>query len=289
MFYILCEFLNWGQMNSDLTRFLKEDYGHGDITSELLFPTNLRTKAVIITRETGIIAGCILVNELFQELDLVTDWHFQDGDTIKENDRIVSIEGSARHILALERTSLNILGHMSGIATNTKKAVDTVKKINPFTDVAATRKTLPGLRQLEKYSVIIGGGLSHRYDLHDMIIVKDTHLKLGKNIDSIIKLIKEKTNSSQKIEIEKTTIKDAIKAAQLGADIIMLDNMTVDDVKKTISTIKQLHLSHKIIFEVSGGINFSNLKNYASTNVDIISMGYLTHSSKSLDFSLKII
>ena len=119
-------------MNSDLTRFLKEDYGHGDITSELLFPTNLRTKAVIITRETGIIAGCILVNELFQELDLVTDWHFQDGDTIKENDRIVSIEGSARHILALERTSLNILGHMSGIATNTKKAVDTVKKINPF-------------------------------------------------------------------------------------------------------------------------------------------------------------
>ena len=276
-------------MNSDLTRFLKEDYGHGDITSELLFPTNLRTKAVIITRETGIIAGCILVNELFQELDLVTDWHFQDGDTIKENDRIVSIEGSARHILALERTSLNILGHMSGIATNTKKAVDTVKKINPFTDVAATRKTLPGLRQLEKYSVIIGGGLSHRYDLHDMIIVKDTHLKLGKNIDSIIKLIKEKTNSSQKIEIETTTIKDAIKAAQLGADIIMLDNMTVDDVKKTISTIKQLHLSHKIIFEVSGGINFSNLKNYASTNVDIISMGYLTHSSKSLDFSLKII
>ena len=276
-------------MNSDLTRFLKEDYGHGDITSELLFPTNLRTKAVIITRETGIIAGCILVNELFQELDLVTDWHFQDGDTIKENDRIVSIEGSARHILALERTSLNILGHMSGIATNTKKAVDTVKKINPFTDVAATRKTLPGLRQLEKYSVIIGGGLSHRYDLHDMIIVKDTHLKLGKNIDTIIKLIKEKTNSSQKIEIETTTIKDAIKAAQLGADIIMLDNMTVDDVKKTISTIKQLHLSHKIIFEVSGGINFSNLKNYASTNVDIISMGYLTHSSKSLDFSLKII
>tara|TARA_B100000949_G_C14279987_1_gene451410 strand:- start:263 stop:1093 length:831 start_codon:yes stop_codon:yes gene_type:complete len=276
-------------MNSDLTRFLKEDYGHGDITSELLFPTNLRTKAVIITRETGIIAGCILVNELFQELDLVTDWHFQDGDTIKENDRIVSIEGSARHILALERTSLNILGHMSGIATNTKKAVDTVKKINPFTDVAATRKTLPGLRQLEKYSVIIGGGLSHRYDLHDMIIVKDTHLKLGKNIDSIIKLIKEKTNSSKKIEIETTTIKDAIKAAQLGADIIMLDNMTVDDVKKTISTIKQLHLSHKIIFEVSGGINFSNLKNYASTNVDIISMGYLTHSSKSLDFSLKII
>ena len=276
-------------MNSDLTRFLKEDYGHGDITSELLFPTNLRTKAVIITKETGIIAGCILVNELFQELDLITDWHFQDGDIIKENDRIVSIEGSARHILALERTSLNILGHMSGIATNTKKAVDTVKKIHPFTDIAATRKTLPGLRQLEKYSVIIGGGLSHRYDLHDMIIVKDTHLKLGKNIDTIIKLIKEKTNSSQKIEIETTTIKDAIKAAQLGADIIMLDNMTVDDVKKTISTIKQLHLSNKIIFEVSGGINFSNLKNYASTNVDIISMGYLTHSSKSLDFSLKII
>jgi len=276
-------------MNSDLTRFLKEDYGRGDVTSELLFPTNLKTKAVIMTRETGIIAGCLIINELFQELDLITDWYFQDGDNIKENDIIVSIEGSARHILASERTSLNILGHMSGIATNTRKAVEIVKKINPLIDIAATRKTLPGLRQLEKNSVIIGGGLPHRYDLHDMIIVKDTHLKLGENINTIIKLIKEKTNSNQKIEIETTNIKDAIKAAQLGADIIMLDNMTVDDAQKTISTIKQLQLSHKIVFEVSGGINFLNLKNYASTNADIISMGCLTNSSRSLDFSLKII
>ena len=276
-------------MNSDLTRFLKEDYGRGDITSELLFSTTLKTKAVILTRETGIIAGCELINELFQELGLVTEWYFQDGNHIKENDRIVSIEGSARHILASERTSLNILGHMSGIATNTRKAVEIVKKINPLIDVAATRKTLPGLRQLEKNSVIIGGGLSHRYDLHDMIIVKDTHLKLGENIDTIIKLLKEKTNSNQKIEIETTNIEDAIKAAKLGADIIMLDNMTVDDAKKTINAVKQMNLSRNIVFEISGGINFSNLKNYATTNANIISMGCLTHSSKSLDFSLKII
>ena len=122
-----------------------------------------------------------------------------------------------------------------------------------------------------------------------MIIVKDTHLKLGKNIDTMIKLLKEKTNSNQKIEIEITNIEDAIQAAQLGADIIMLDNMTVDDAKKTINAVKQLNLSHQIIFEVSGGINFSNLKTYATTNANIISMGCLTNSSKSLDFSLKIL
>ena len=275
-------------LDSEIERFLNEDISNGDITSDLFINATSISNAEILSREPGILSGRSEISQIFNHFNIESNWLFQDGDSFSDNSQIVKLNGLSKSILLSERVSLNLLGHMSGIATSTNNAVKITKQISPHTNISATRKTLPGLRKYEKYSVIVGGGLPHRYDLNEMILIKDNHSKLINNLQKSINSARNQISSSKKIELEVDSLESAMKAIDLDIDIILLDNMQPEDILKFMNKIKSI--SQKIpLTEASGGITMSNLQNYASTGVDIISMGSLTHSSKSLDFSLQII
>ena len=274
-------------LDTEIERFLQEDISNGDITSDLFIDSNSISDAQILSREPGLLSGRNELTQIFDYFNIKSNWSFQDGEYFDSNTRIVKLNGSSKSLLLSERVSLNLLGHMSGIATSTNHAVTITKKISPNTNISATRKTLPGLRKYEKYSVIVGGGLPHRYDLNEMILIKDNHNKLITNLKESVNTARDKIDSNKKIELEVDSLESALNAVDLDVDIILLDNMTPEDISKFILKLKQL--SEPPLTEASGGINFSNLESYASTQVDIISMGALTHSSKSIDFSLQII
>ena len=274
-------------LDTEIERFLQEDISNGDITSDLFIDSNSISDAQILSREHGLLSGRNELTQIFDYFNIKSNWSFQDGEYFDSNTRIVKLNGSSKSLLLSERVSLNLLGHMSGIATSTNHAVTITKKISPNTNISATRKTLPGLRKYEKYSVIVGGGLPHRYDLNEMILIKDNHNKLITNLKESVNTARDKIDSNKKIELEVDSLESALNAVDLDVDIILLDNMTPEDISKFILKLKQL--SEPPLTEASGGINFSNLESYASTQVDIISMGALTHSSKSIDFSLQII
>ena len=274
-------------LDTEIERFLQEDISNGDITSDLFIDSNSISDAQILSREPGLLSGRNELTQIFDYFNIKSNWSFQDGEYFDSNTRIVKLNGSSKSLLLSERVSLNLLGHMSGIATSTNHAVTITKKISPNTNISATRKTLPGLRKYEKYSVIVGGGLPHRYDLNEMILIKDNHNKLITNLKESVNTARDKIDSNKKIELEVDSLESALNAVDLNVDIILLDNMTPEDISKFILKLKQI--SEPPLTEASGGINFSNLESYASTQVDIISMGALTHSSKSIDFSLQII
>ena len=273
--------------DTEIERFLQEDISNGDITSDLFIDSNSISNAQILSRESGILSGRKELTQIFDHFNIKSNWLFQDGEYFNANSQIVTLNGLSKSLLLSERVSLNLLGHMSGIATTTNHAVKITKQISPHTNISATRKTLPGLRKYEKYSVIVGGGLPHRYNLNEMILIKDNHYKLITNLKASINATRDKIGYNKKIELEVDSLKSALNAVELDIDIILLDNMPPEDISKFISKIKSL--SKPPLTEASGGINFSNLELYASTQVDIISMGTLTHSSKSIDFSLQII
>ena len=274
-------------LDTEIERFLQEDISNGDVTSDLFIDSNSISNAQILSREPGILSGRKELTQIFDHFKIKSDWLFQDGGYFDSNTEIVKLNGLSKSLLLSERVSLNLLGHMSGIATSTNHAVTITKKISPNTNISATRKTLPGLRKYEKYSVIVGGGLPHRYDLNEMILIKDNHYKLITNLKESINAARYKIDSNKKIELEVDSLESALNAVDLDVDIILLDNMTPEDISKFISKIKSI--SEPPLTEASGGINLSNLESYASTQVDIISMGMLTHSSKSIDFSLQIL
>ena len=274
-------------LDTEIERFLQEDISNGDITSDLFIDSNSISDAQILSRESGLLSGRNELTQIFDYFNIKSNWSFQDGEYFDSNTQIVKLNGSSKSLLLSERVSLNLLGHMSGIATSTNHAVTITKKISPNTNISATRKTLPGLRKYEKYSVIVGGGLPHRYDLNEMILIKDNHNKLITNLKESVNTARDKIDSNKKIELEVDSLESALNAVDLDVDIILLDNMTPEDISKFILKLKQI--SEPPLTEASGGINFSNLESYASTQVDIISMGALTHSSKSIDFSLQII
>ena len=274
-------------LDTEIERFLQEDISNGDITSDLFIDSPSVSDAQILSREPGLLSGRNELTQIFDYFNIKSNWSFQDGEYFDSNTQIVKLNGSSKSLLLSERVSLNLLGHMSGIATSTNHAVTITKKISPNTNISATRKTLPGLRKYEKYSVIVGGGLPHRYDLNEMILIKDNHNKLITNLKESVNTARDKIDSNKKIELEVDSLESALNAVDLDVDIILLDNMTPEDISKFILKLKQI--SEPPLTEASGGINFSNLASYASTQVDIISMGALTHSSKSIDFSLQII
>ena len=274
-------------LDTEIERFLQEDISNGGITSDLFIDPNSISDAQILSREHGLLSGRNELTQIFDYFNIKSNWSFQDGEYFDSNTQIVKLNGSSKSLLLSERVSLNLLGHMSGIATSTNHAVTITKKISPNTNISATRKTLPGLRKYEKYSVIVGGGLPHRYDLNEMILIKDNHNKLITNLKESVNTARDKIDSNKKIELEVDSLESALNAVDLDVDIILLDNMTPEDISKFILKLKQI--SEPPLTEASGGINFSNLESYASTQVDIISMGALTHSSKSIDFSLQII
>ena len=274
-------------LDTEIERFLQEDISNGDITSDLFIDSNSISDAQILSREPGLLSGRNELTQIFDYFNIKSNWSFQDGEYFDSNTQIVKLNGLSKSLLLSERVSLNLLGHMSGIATSTNHAVTITKKISPNTNISATRKTLPGLRKYEKYSVIVGGGLPHRYDLNEMILIKDNHNKLITNLKESVNTARDKIDSNKKIELEVDSLESALNAVDLDVDIILLDNMTPEDISKFILKLKQI--SEPPLTEASGGINFSNLESYALTQVDIISMGALTHSSKSIDFSLQII
>jgi len=268
----------------DIDRYLLEDLGReGDITSDTLF-TNENANATIIAKEKCIIAGLEELKKVFKKTGASTEFLVKDGDLIKEKTVVAKIKGSARSILKGERLALNILGRMSGIATETNKLLNICRQINPKVNIAATRKTTPGFRSFEKKAIVIGGGETHRYGLYDAIMIKDNHLKLIGSIERAIKKIKENVKNKI-IEVEVENEKDAIIAAKLNVDVIMLDNFNPKSAEIVTKKIKKINSN--ILIEISGGINPKNITKYASF-ADRISLGYLTHSIKSKDFSLEI-
>ena len=269
----------------DLIEYLKRDSPFGDITSRII-PEDLKCKAFIISKDSGVVAGLEEVKELFEHFGLEFNQKFKDGNYIKENDVLAEIYGNARKILLIERTALNILSRMSGIATKTRRIMEKVKKINKKVKIAATRKTCPSFSYFEKKAVEIGGGETHRFSISDMILIKDNHIKLL-GLEKAVKNAK-KYSTFRKIEVEVENLEDAIKAAKLGVDIIMLDNMMPDEIENVLEELKKHKLRDKVLVEVSGGINEENIYDYAKLDVDIISMGDLTENARSLDFTLEI-
>lgn len=265
----------------ELARFLAEDLGRGDVTSQLL--PNKTITARIITREKGIVAGTKFAKELFTSRGCNVRIRKTDGKKILPNEIILEVTGPAKKILTVERTALNLLSRMSGIATQTRQLVE--KTRGTKAKIYATRKTAPGLRFFDKEAVAIGGGEKHRMTLDEMVMIKDNHLAVVESFEGIIRAAKRK---GKKFEVEVENLQDAIVAAREGASIIMLDNFTPEQITKTIRELRKLNLRNKVKLEASGGINLKNVRKYAKTNVDIISIGSITNSIKAIDFSLEV-
>jgi nicotinate-nucleotide pyrophosphorylase (carboxylating) len=270
---------------SDIDRYLQEDFGEeGDITSDSLF-TEKKAHAYIIAKEKCVVAGLEEAKNVFERTESETKLLVNDGDLVKEKTIVAEIKGSVRSILKGERLALNFICRMSGIATETKKLVDMCRAINPSVTVAATRKTTPGFRRYEKKAVVLGGGEAHRLGLYDAVMIKDNHIKCVGSIEEAIRRAKQKVHNKI-IEVEVENEQDALTAAKMKVDVIMLDNFDPETGELIAKKIKETNSD--ILIEASGRITPDNIVEYASF-ADRISLGYLTHSVKSKDFSLEIV
>ncbi len=271
-----------------LKQILADDIGQGDVTASAVIPPNLTVNAEVIAKETGIAAGIEEATFLAEYLGLTVKAKVADGGKIKNKQVLMQILGDAQTILAVERTILNLLSRMSGIATKTRALAEKLEKANVKAKIAATRKSAPGLFYFDKKAVIIGSGDPHRLHLDDMVLIKDNHLAIVGSVEKAVKKAKVNASFTKKIEVEVTTVEDALKAAKVGADIVMLDNFSPKQAKDAGEALRKAGFG-KVLLEVSGGITSENLLEYATAQVDIISMGELTHSVKALDISLEIV
>ncbi|MEM1585888.1 MAG: carboxylating nicotinate-nucleotide diphosphorylase [Candidatus Bathyarchaeia archaeon] len=269
--------------------FLEEDIGLGDITTEAIVPIGIRVRAQIIVKEPAVVAGLNEAKMIFEIVGVKLLPNVRDGDEVQPGTPIAVVEGDGRGVLLAERTVLNLLSRMSGIATETRNLIKKVKEAGLNVRIAATRKTAPGLRYFDKRAVMIGGGDPHRFRLDDQILIKDNHIAIAGSLEEVLRRAITSASFSKKIEVETKSADDAVKAAKLGADIIMLDNMSVEEVWKVINALKELGLRDKVLIEVSGEITGHNILEYAKAGPDIISVGAITHSVKSIDMSLEII
>jgi nicotinate-nucleotide pyrophosphorylase (carboxylating) len=276
-------------LEEKLKQILAEDIGLGDVTTAAVVPPGLIVEAAVKAKEAGTVAGVEESTILAESLGLNVKTEVADGAEFRKGQVIMKISGDARTILSVERTLLNLLARMSGIATTTRKLIDKLKKANLTTKIAATRKTAPGSHYFDKKAVLVGGGDPHRLHLDDMILIKDNHIAVAGGIENAVKRAKQNASFSKKIEVEVSSVADALKAAEAGTDIIMLDNFSPRQIKETTALLKKAGFLGKILLEASGGITEENLLKYASTRVDIISLGELTHSTKALDISLEIV
>ena len=272
-----------------IEKALKEDIGQRDITTEFLVPSGHVSRAVILVKEAATLCGLEIVKKIFRKLDPRMDFKSfkKDGDEVSANTIIVRLKGRTRAILSAERVALNFLSYLSGIATNTKTFV---KKVYPYKSVILdTRKTIPTLRWLQRFAVRCGGGHNHRFCLDQMVLIKDNHLAaLG--IDDLSSTVhKIRSSSSKTVEIEVTNLRQYQEALEVQRDIILLDNMSVGDIKKALRMRRSLKKAKRPLLEVSGGINLNNLRQMAKTGVERISVGALTHSVRSIDMSLELL
>jgi nicotinate-nucleotide pyrophosphorylase (carboxylating) len=275
-------------LEEKLQKMLAEDVGQGDITTALIVPEDSMAEAEVIAKELGVVAGIEEGRILLESLGLKVEALASDGEKIKEKQVLIKISGDTRTILSVERTLLNILSRMSGIATTTKKLKEKLQKTGLKTKVACTRKTAPGLLYFDKKAVLIGGGDTHRLHLDDMILIKDNHIKVAGGIEEAVKKVRERASFSKKIEVEVARIEDVLAAAKAGVDIIMMDNFSPKQIEKAIKLLKKAGFLGKFLLEASGGIKTENIIEFASTGVDIVSLGEITDSPKTLDISLEI-
>ena len=271
-------------IKKELLRFISEDIQSGDITSVLLPKNKIRAK--IISRESGILAGVKFAGDIFRLKGCNVKIIKKDGTKLKPNQIILQVSGNARTVLSCERTALNLLSRMSGIATHANLLVSKIRKINRKTRLYSTRKTAPGLRFFDKEAIMIGGGHKHRMSLNDMVMIKDNHLLVSNSMEDIIKKARKQ---HKHVEVEVESQRDAILATNSGATIVMLDNFSPEQIKKTITALQKKKLRNKVKLEASGGINSKNIAAFAKTGVDMISVGSITNSVKGLNLSLEVI
>jgi nicotinate-nucleotide pyrophosphorylase (carboxylating) len=272
-----------------VTFFLAEDIGYGDITTNALIDHKQKSDGRVVCKENAVVAG---IEEALIILELAGcqgTAAARDGDRVHAGTIILSARGPSRALLAVERTLLNILAHMSGVATATADLVSIAKKESRGNvRVACTRKTLPGLRYFEKRAVELGGGDTHRLRLDDAVLIKDNHLELAGSVGACVRKAKERVSFTKKVEVEVTTAKEAVEAAQAGADMVLLDNMTPKVVGGCLTLLMRRGLRDRVLVEASGGIRKENLASYAKTGVDVISVGAITHSASAIDMSLEM-
>ncbi len=263
---------------------LKEDIGQGDITTNAIFNGNGNSEAVLIANEDGIFCGGDVARIVFNEIDSAVKVSvlIKDGKKVKKGDKLLKISGRTKSLLTGERTCLNFIQRMSGIATKTYRITGLLQKTG--ITVLDTRKTAPGLRLLDKYSVKCGGGKNHRFGLFDMAMIKNNHIKATKSITDAAQRIKNAYGKKYKLEIETRTLDEVKEASKSKPDVIMLDNMNKDTMKRAIEII-----NGKTKIEISGNINEENIKNISDLKIDYISIGDLTHSVKAFDISMKFI
>ncbi len=263
---------------------LEEDLGRGDITAAVCVPEDTRASAEIVAKASGVLAGMAAVHEVARQVDeaIGVEALKRDGDAVAPTDVVARVTGAARSVLAFERTALNFLQQLSGVATLTHAFVRQIEGTRAA--VVDTRKTVPGLRALQKAAVVAGGGRNHRFGLYDAILIKDNHIRVAGGVGQALAQARAGAPFMVKIEIEVTTPDDAELAADLGADVIMLDNMDPETARESIARI-----GGRARTEVSGGVRLDTIRAYADLGVDLISVGALTHSAPALDLSLEII
>jgi len=269
-----------------LLNFIREDAPFGDITSEIVIP-DVDCRAIVSIEQQAVVAGLEETSTLFRYFDVVVDQTVSDGSTVHRGDIILALQGRAKNILLVERTALNLIGRMSGIATATRESVKAVHRVNPSCRVAATRKTCPGLRELDKKAVTLGGGEPHRENLSDGILIKDNHLALVSLGEAIAKAKSRSTHNKVEVEVENSD--DAVRAAEAGCDTIMFDNMNPHQVQKSLNALKKHKLRDLVKIEISGGIDAHTITEYATLDIDLISIGALTHSVKNIPVHLEIL
>jgi nicotinate-nucleotide pyrophosphorylase (carboxylating) len=281
--------MNWfddGALYSNIGAFLSEDMGRGDITTQATVPRNTQGRGRFLAKEKMVVAGIEAAEAVFAVLDpqMQIEAFVADGDEVEPGKVIARTQGFADVLLAGERTALNLMQRLSGIATLTRQYVKAIEGTGA--QIVDTRKTTPGLRMLEKYAVSIGGAKNHRYGLDDGVLIKDNHIALGGGVKQAVKKARQAVGHLHKIEIEVMSEEGLREAIGAGADIVMLDNQTPEQTAQLVKAARELE--PRILLESSGGITLANVREYAETGVDLISIGALTHSARAMDISFKI-
>lgn len=270
--------------DSKIEQWLREDIGHYDVTNQVPGETTGR----LVAKESGVVAGLDAARAVFEYLGVTVTDSVVAGDRIENDDTVLRVEGPACEVLRGERVAVNVTEHASGVATETRNAVNAARSVDDDVQIAGTRKTTPGLRGIEKRAIVAGGGDTHRLDLSHMVMVKDNHVaEMG--LEAAVEHFRERASFTMKVEVEVEHPDDAPRAAEAGADIVLLDNMDPETTEKAVGLLREAadEVGREVLAEASGGITVETVPDYASAGVDVISMGSLTHSASTLDSSFR--
>ncbi|NPB00400.1 MAG: carboxylating nicotinate-nucleotide diphosphorylase [Crenarchaeota archaeon] len=272
----------------DFLRWLREDAPFGDYTTDILFEDDFETNAYIVAKSQGLLACVEDILNILTNFNIEVKDSKRSGEMVNNGDVVARLRGPVKSLLMVERTMLNLLMYLSGIATTTRMFVEAVRKVNPNVKIAATRKIVPGLRYLVKKAVKIGGGDTHRFSLSDAVLIKDNHVRLVGSIRKAVELARRRASFIHKVEIEVSSAEEALEAALAGADVVMLDNVSPREVERCVDLLTEHNLRSRVIVEVSGGITLENVIDYAKARPDIISTSQITMRPYIVDMSLEV-